>query len=104
MAAIKLSLLAQNPEGYARGFDALGNLTERLEIEDADVETLIVTGDEDRVGPPVLCVGMIAMQKRVDVAILKETDHWHCFENPVGVAEAVVGFLGVFCGLNRQRR
>lgn len=49
-------------------------MTERLEIENADVETSIVAGDEDTVGPPVLCVGMkVAMQKCVDVAILKET-------------------------------
>lgn len=50
LAAVRASLLSQNPEGYAKGCIALaGTAGTALEIERIKVPALIVAGDEDRV-------------------------------------------------------
>ncbi|WYZ41085.1 hypothetical protein EsH8_IV_001426 [Colletotrichum jinshuiense] len=52
--AIRLSLLGQDPESYAKACWALARAPD-LQVELVATETLIVTGDEDKVSPPEIC-------------------------------------------------
>ncbi|KAK5161633.1 hypothetical protein LTR04_003990 [Oleoguttula sp. CCFEE 6159] len=94
LTAVRLSLLGQNPESYAKACSALAGATHPLDMSKVDVESLIVTGDEDKVSPPSMCEDMAkAIRKCRDVVVLKNTGHWHVFEDVVGVADAVRKFL-----------
>ncbi|KAL4762866.1 bifunctional fumarylacetoacetate hydrolase/alpha/beta hydrolase family protein [Aspergillus foveolatus] len=50
VTATKLSLLGQDPEGYARR-----SAEETLNVEEVAAKTLILTGTADAVSPPALC-------------------------------------------------
>ncbi|KAM0354347.1 hypothetical protein ACHAPU_001391 [Fusarium lateritium] len=93
MTAVKLSLLGQDPESYAKAVWALAGATQRLEVEKIQAKTLIITGDEDTVSPPSLCkqyAERIEGSKRV---VLDGVGHWHVYEDIDGVADAVKPFL-----------
>jgi pimeloyl-ACP methyl ester carboxylesterase len=91
--AAKISLLGQDPEGYAKACMAFADAQE-LDLEAVQVKTLVVTGSEDTTSPPELCEKFEgAMQGRASVRILSGVGHWHVFEDCSGVAEAVEGFL-----------
>lgn len=89
VAAIRMSLLGQDPEGYAKGCMALANESEALPIDLIVAKTLIVTGAEDVVSSPDLCREYAAKIMGSSLEVLEETGHWHMFENLKGVAEAV---------------
>ncbi|TKA77634.1 hypothetical protein B0A49_04198 [Cryomyces minteri] len=94
LTAVRLSLLGQDPEGYAKACSALAGATLPLDMSRVDAETLIVTGDEDKVSPPSMCEEMAkAVRKCRDVVVLENTGHWHVFEDAPGVADAVRKFL-----------
>lgn len=94
-AAVRMSLMGQDPEGYAKACMALGGATERLEVEKVGCRTLIVTGSEDKVSPPAICEKYGKEMGNVEkVVVLEEVGHWHCFEDVDGVAGAVGKFLG----------
>ncbi|ODM15346.1 hypothetical protein SI65_09287 [Aspergillus cristatus] len=93
LTAVRLSLLATEPESYAKACTALAG-SKPLSIESVNCETLIVTGDEDKVSPPALCTSY--SQRIVQSSppvVLKDVGHWHVFEDVEGVATAVRGFL-----------
>ncbi|QKX55428.1 uncharacterized protein TRUGW13939_02521 [Talaromyces rugulosus] len=93
LTAVRLSLLGQDPEGYAKACTALAGATNTLDINQVDAETLIITGDEDKVSPPALCEKYKSTIPRCTVEVLPQTGHWHLFENLGGVSRAVQGFL-----------
>lgn len=94
VAAVRLSLLGQEPEAYAKACSALAGATDTLEIGKVVARTLIVTGDEDKVSPPALCWKMQKeMGERCEVVVLEGVGHWHVFEDVKGVSEAVGAFL-----------
>lgn len=93
VAAIRMSLLGQDPEGYAKGCTALGAAEKGLEWGRIEAKTLIVTGDEDKVSPPAVCEKMAAQIQGSVVKVLPETGHWHVFENLKDTTEAVKSFL-----------
>jgi pimeloyl-ACP methyl ester carboxylesterase len=93
LAAVRLSLLGQDPEGYAKGCTALAmSAEETLEWKRIQTQTLIITGDEDKVSPPQLCERM-ELPNKLPPVILEGVGHWHVFENVQGVAKAVETFL-----------
>merc|ERR1712093_699561 len=55
VTATRLSLLGQDPEGYAKACSALANATTKLDFASIKPQTLIITGTEDKVSPPKLC-------------------------------------------------
>lgn len=55
LIALRISLLGQDLEGYAKPCSALAGATEEFDIRKIDVQTLIVTGDEDKVSPLDMC-------------------------------------------------
>ncbi|OAL03223.1 hypothetical protein IQ06DRAFT_315423 [Phaeosphaeriaceae sp. SRC1lsM3a] len=93
--AVQMSLLAQDPEGYAKGCTALAsaaNLNINFEQIGRKVETLIITGDEDKISPPAH-VQKLAKAMGGDSIVLPGVGHWHVFEDCEGVLRAVTGFL-----------
>jgi 3-oxoadipate enol-lactonase len=81
VAFVRESLMAQDPDGYARSCEALA------EMQPADTSkiacpTLLVTGDEDVVSPPqsVRMMGQKIAGSRVEV--LRGCGHWTPAEKP----------------------
>jgi pimeloyl-ACP methyl ester carboxylesterase len=96
VAFVRESLMAQDPEGYARSCEALA------EMQPADTSritcpTLLVTGDEDVVSPPqsVRMMGEKIAANRVDVrvVVLPRCGHWTPVEKP----DECIELLKRFC-------
>ena len=96
LAAVKLSLLGTDGEGYTKACTALaGSKDEALEVEKLEgVRTLILTGDEDKVGSEAVCTGY---EEKIgaEVKTLQGVGHWHLFEDGEGCGREIGSFLGV---------
>lgn len=92
VTATRLSLLAQDPEGYAKACTALASV-EKIAYDTLQCPTLILTGADDKVSPPKLCeeYGSVVAQSNVDV--IDNVGHWHLFENEPLVVEKVTHWL-----------
>lgn len=93
IAAVRTSLLSQDPEGYAKGCTALAGASVALDAPKIKAKVLIITGDEDKVSPPAVCEKLASQIDGASVKVLSGTGHWHVFENVKGVSEAVKAFL-----------
>lgn len=94
VAAVRMSLLGQEPEGYAKGCSALaGWCEESVDVQAVKAQVLCVTGGEDKVSPPQVCEGYIGGGGKNKVEVLKDVGHWHLFEDVKGTARAVKAFL-----------
>ncbi|KAM5350911.1 hypothetical protein ACJ41O_003634 [Fusarium nematophilum] len=93
ITAVRLSLLGQDPESYAKATWALAGAMQKLDVEALEAKTLIITGEEDKVSPPALCEQYAGRIKDSRVVVLKDVGHWHVFEDVDGVAEEVQEFL-----------
>lgn len=91
--AVRLSLLGQDPEGYAKASSALAGFTEPLELEKLTLETLVVSGGEDVISPPAVGEEYVRRMGNARSVVLPNVGHWHVFEDPNEVAEALQGFL-----------
>lgn len=91
VTAVRLSLLGQDPEGYAKACSALAKSTSvSLDFSRIEAETLIVTGSEDKVSPPALCEKYKdALGNCKGLEVLSGVGHWHVFEDPEAVARAL---------------
>lgn len=89
IAAMRLSLLGQDPEAYAKACHAIAGATTRLAVEELGVKTLIIAGQEDRGSPPSLCEEYKARIKDSRLVVLENVGHWHVFEDVTGVSRAV---------------
>lgn len=94
LSAVRLSLLAQSAEGYAKACTALAETAVGSDIGQVDAETLIVTGADDRISSPQVCDDYKQrFAKAAHVEVLAGVGHWHVFEDPVGVSKALGTFL-----------
>jgi pimeloyl-ACP methyl ester carboxylesterase len=93
IAAVRMSLLGQDPEGYAKGCTALAGASQALPVRNLQAQTLIVSGSEDKVSPPQVCEKYASEIKGANVHILPQVGHWHNFEDIAGVAKVVGPFL-----------
>ncbi|GAB7352298.1 hypothetical protein MBLNU459_g2752t1 [Dothideomycetes sp. NU459] len=92
--AVRLSLLGQDPEGYAKACTALAGANNKLDFDRIDAQTLIITGDEDKVSPPPLCQGYAkSIPHSREAIVLEKVGHWHVFEDVAGVVKAVKSHL-----------
>jgi pimeloyl-ACP methyl ester carboxylesterase len=90
LSAVRLSLLGQSAEGYAKACSALAEATDSLDLESIKAETLILTGAEDKVSSVEVCEGYKKrLPKVVSLEVLPDVGHWHVFEDVAGVAHAV---------------
>jgi pimeloyl-ACP methyl ester carboxylesterase len=94
LGAVRLSLLGQDPEAYAKACQALAGATTAFPLDRVDSQTLVITGDEDKVSPPAVAAKYASLIPHSQEAIvLKGVGHWHIFEDIQGVANAVKGFI-----------
>lgn len=93
IAAVRLSLLGQDPEGYAKGCTALAGASETIEVSKISASTLIITGDEDKVSSPEVCENYASQVEGAEVKVLSGVGHWHIFEDTKGVANAIKDVL-----------
>lgn len=92
--AVQMSLLSQDPEGYAKGCTALAGAQDlRIDLSNIKVDTLIIAGDEDKISQPAYAQQLSGTIKGSKLHWLKQVGHWHIFEDVEGVAKAVKGFL-----------
>jgi pimeloyl-ACP methyl ester carboxylesterase len=96
-AAVQMSLLSQDPEGYAKGCIALasgGRLAADLPSKLDQQEVLVVAGEEDKVSPKAWAEKLSeSLLKKGKLTVLPNVGHWHCFEDVEGVARAVKDVL-----------
>ena len=95
VTAVRLSLLSQDPEGYAKACEALAASKElSLELEKVQARTLIITGSEDKVSPPEMCKKMgVRIPQCEEVVVMNDVGHWHMFEDVEGVCASIGKFL-----------
>ncbi|EFX00476.1 5-carboxymethyl-2-hydroxymuconate delta-isomerase [Grosmannia clavigera kw1407] len=94
VAAVRLSLLTQDPEAYAKVCQALAaSEADALPLEDLQVPTLVVTGQEDEVSPPDVAKQYAERLPHGRHVVLPQTGHWSMYENIEGVAQAVKAFV-----------
>lgn len=93
--AVLMSLLSQDPEGYAKGCTALAGARE-LSLDHAqlcDIRSLLITGSDDNISPPDHVRKLAETMKHSTVEILPDIGNWHVFEDLNGVVSAVKKFL-----------
>ena len=95
VTAVRLSLLGQDPEGYAKACSALAKSTNTsLDFSGISADTFIITGSEDKISPPQLCKKYNdELQRCNGLKVLQDVGHWHVFEDPEGVAGALPQIL-----------
>jgi pimeloyl-ACP methyl ester carboxylesterase len=96
LTAARISVLGQDPEGYAKACIALADsCKDTLDISALKPRVLIITGEEDKVSPPDMCK---KMKEKIpnceDVIVLPNVAHWHLFEDTEGVSSVVATYLG----------
>ncbi|KAH8779987.1 hypothetical protein F5883DRAFT_516961 [Diaporthe sp. PMI_573] len=94
VAAVRMSVLGQHPEAYAKACHALAeSKTTTLGVEGVAVPTLIITGADDKVSPPAVCEQYKARIKDSRLVVIPDVGHWHVLEDVNGVSKAVKEFL-----------
>jgi hypothetical protein len=88
IAARRISLLAQDPEGYAKACTALANFTDKLDIASIKAEMLVLTSLEGR---PLWDAYNNARSGIVGVKHISDVnmDDWHGFGDLSKVAQLV---------------
>lgn len=96
LTAVQMSLLSQDPEGYAKGCTALAGARD-LDIDvsrlSGETSVLLVTGAEDKVSPPAHVRKLAEKMKNAKALVLPDVGHWHVFEDVEAVVEAIKDFL-----------
>ncbi|KAH6884518.1 hypothetical protein B0T10DRAFT_531245 [Thelonectria olida] len=92
-AALRISILGQDPESYAKALWALSKATTELRVEGIEADTLVVTGGKDVVSPPELCAEYVKRIKTSCLVVLNGVGHWPQFEDLQSLAEAVKEFV-----------
>jgi pimeloyl-ACP methyl ester carboxylesterase len=93
VAALRLSLMGQDPEGYAKACSALAESKQLLNIGKVEAETLIITGDANLMSSPLVCEKYAKDLKAKEPVVLKNVGHWPVFEDAVGLSEAIKTFI-----------
>ncbi|WQF83009.1 Putative alpha/beta hydrolase-1, fumarylacetoacetase-like protein [Colletotrichum destructivum] len=92
VAAVRLSLLGQDPEAYAKACSALA-LGDSADFSQLNIETLLVTGRYDPVSSPSVVEDYAKRNAHSRLVVLPNVGHWHVFEDVVGVGQSLQNFL-----------
>ena len=90
-AMVREILMRQSAEGYARTCEALAG-AKAAEVERVRCPTLLLTGDEDPVGPPVNTQELASRIPDSSVLVFSRTGHWTPLERPFEVNQAMLNF------------
>lgn len=92
--AVRLSLLCQDPEGYAKACTAFAEAPKILDLSRLEARTLIVTGSNDVISSQIQYEALgKQIPNSVGVKILDNVRDWHVFDDARGVEQAVSPFL-----------
>ncbi|KAL3421199.1 hypothetical protein PVAG01_07644 [Phlyctema vagabunda] len=92
-SAVRMALLGQDVEGYAKACTAIAEATE-ISIQGVIAKTLVVAGSEDKISPVSVCEDYAyKLGSNAQVKVLEHVGHWHIFEDLDGVSEAIKAFL-----------
>jgi 3-oxoadipate enol-lactonase len=91
-AFIRELVMRQDPEGYARNCEALAAATDPGPIP-ATLPLLLVTGAEDKVGPPAVSDALAAAHGNATVEILPGVGHWTALEAARETTDLLLKFL-----------
>ncbi|UKZ75740.1 hypothetical protein TrVFT333_003433 [Trichoderma virens FT-333] len=90
MAAVRLSLLGQEPESFAKACDAFAKAEEALPLENLDVETVILSGGGDSLCTKEVAEGYAQKIKGASVSWGEELGQWAVFEDVRAVTELLM--------------
>jgi pimeloyl-ACP methyl ester carboxylesterase len=90
VAAIRLSMLGQEPEAFAKALQAFSRDEAPLPVENLNVPTLIVTGSEDKGSSAAEYASKI---KGAEVVVLPNVAQWHVFADLKAVSNSLKSFL-----------
>lgn len=96
VALVREMLMRQPPEGYAATCEALATAT-AADLSRVGCPVLLMTGEEDGVGPPTMARAMAERLERAQAQVLPRCGHWTSFER----VDEVNRELGAF--ISRQR-
>lgn len=91
-AFVRELIMRQDAEGYARNCEALAGATDPGPIAPA-LPLLLVTGDEDKVGPPEASHELAATHGNATVEIIPGIGHWTALEAAGPVTDHLLKFL-----------
>lgn len=90
-AFVRELIMRQDPEGYARTCEALAS-AEAADLGSIRCPTLVVTGDEDGVAPPVAAAKIAQGIAGAQLKILHRCGHWTPLERAAEVNRALLNF------------
>ena len=93
VAFVRESLMAQDPDGYARSCEALADM-QAADASRISCPTLLVTGDEDAVSPPQSVRMMSQKIAGSRVEVLRGCGHWTPVEKPEECIQLLKQFYG----------
>jgi 3-oxoadipate enol-lactonase len=98
VAFARESLMAQNPEGYARNCEALADAI-TADLAAIACPVLLLTGDEDRPAPVSIARALASAIQGAELQILAGCGHWAPVERPKQVNYA----MSLFAARNRKK-
>jgi 3-oxoadipate enol-lactonase len=91
-AFVRELVMRQDPEGYARNCEALAAATDPGPI-DPKLPLLLVTGSDDKVGPPEASQELATAHGSATVEILPGVGHWTALEASRATTDLLLKFL-----------
>ena len=91
-ALVRELVLRQDPEGYARSCEALAGATDPGPV-DPSLPLLLLTGDEDKVGPPDASRALADAHGSAVLEVFSGCGHWTALEKPAEVTAHLCKFF-----------
>ncbi|MEE6166710.1 MULTISPECIES: alpha/beta fold hydrolase [unclassified Mycolicibacterium] len=91
-AFVRELVMRQDAEGYARNCEAFANSGEPYPIS-SSTPLLLITGNEDKVGPPQVSQDLAAVHPSAKVKIVSDIGHWTALEAASLVTSELRTFL-----------
>jgi 3-oxoadipate enol-lactonase len=92
MALVREFLMRQDPQGYALTCEALAGAVD-ADFSRIRCQTLLITGEDDAVGPPAMVQKLAAELTNATVEVLAACGHWSPIEQPERVTALIERFL-----------
>lgn len=91
-AFVRELIMRQDPEGYARNCEALAAATDPGPV-DPRLPLLLITGSDDKTGPPEVSQAIAATHGSATVAVIDGIGHWTALEAARDVTDHLLKFL-----------
>src|SRR5699024_9548393 len=92
VALVRELIMRQSAEGYARNCEALAGAGDPGPVA-ADIPLLLITGSDDKVGPPEASKELAATHEDTRLEVLPDVGHWTAVEAVSEVNELLTAFL-----------